>query len=43
MYDTGHPKPVPYDNLEEWDGKGDGRWFRMEGTHVCLWPIHVDI
>ena len=27
------------DNLEGWDGVGDGR----EGTYVYLWLIHVDV
>ena len=26
----------------EWGGKWDVG-VRMEGTHVCLWPIHVDV
>ena len=30
------------DNLEEWDGMGDGRGFRREGTYVDLWLIRVD-
>ena len=42
MYNIGHPKPVLCDNLEGWDGEGAGRGFRMEGTYVCLWPIHTD-
>ena len=29
------------DNLEGWDGVGEG--FRREGIHVCLWLIHVDV
>ena len=23
--------------------EGGGRGFRMEGTHVYLWPIHIDV
>ena len=30
------------DNLEGWDGKGDGRFVR-EQTHACQWLIHVDV
>ena len=29
------------DNLEGWDGVGEG--FRREGTHVYLWLIHLDV
>ena len=43
MYDAGHPKLVLCDSLEGWSGKGGGRGFRMEGTHVYLWPIHIDV
>ena len=25
MYDVGHPKPLLCDNLEGWDGEGEGR------------------
>jgi len=31
------------DHLEGWDGEGDGRGFRREGTYVYLWLIHVDV
>ena len=31
------------DNLEEWDGKGDGREFWKEGTWVYLWLILGDV
>ena len=30
------------DNLEGWNGVGDGRGFRREGTGVHLWPLRVD-
>ena len=44
MYDTGNLKLVPCDSLEGWGGEARrGRGFKREGTHVCLWPIHVDI
>ena len=31
------------DNLEGWDGVGDGSGVQGEGTYVCLWLIHVDV
>ena len=31
------------DNLEGWDGVGDGRWFKREGTYAHLWLIHADV
>ena len=31
------------DNLEGWDGVGEGGRLRREGTHVYLWLIHVDV
>ena len=43
MHGTGHSKPVPWDNPEGWDGEGGGRGFRMGGTHVRPWLIHVDV
>ena len=30
-------------NLERWDGEGDGRGFKKEGTYVHLWLIHLDV
>ena len=29
--------------LEGWDGEGDGRGFKKEGTYVHLWLIHLDV
>ena len=29
--------------LEGWDGEGDGRGFKREGTYVYLWLIHVEV
>ena len=43
MYDAGNRKLVLCDNLKGWGAEGVGRGFRSEGTHVCLWPIHVDV
>ena len=30
-------------NLEGWDGAGDGGSFKRKGTYVYLWLIHVDV
>ena len=30
-------------NLEWWDGKGDGENFKMEGTYVYLRLILIDV
>jgi len=35
MHETGHSKPVHWDNPEGWDGKGRGRGVRDKGT-----PVH---
>ena len=44
MNDTGDLKPVPCDNLEGWGGEvRSGGGDTCMGTHVCLWPSHVDI
>ena len=32
MHETGHSKPVHWDNPEGWDGEGGGRGFRMGDT-----------
>ena len=33
MHETGHSKPVHWDNPEEWDEEGDGRDVQ-DGGHV---------
>ena len=44
MYDAGHPKLVLCDSLKGWGGEAGGRRvFRMEGTHECIWPLHIDV
>ena len=43
MSEAGSPKPVLWDNPEGWGGEGGGRGFRIVGTHVYLWPTHVDV
>ena len=40
MYDTGTPKVTTW---RDWVGKEVRVHFRREGSHVCLWPIHVDV
>ena len=30
-------------NLGGWDGEGDWRGFKREGTYVYLWLIHVEV
>ena len=35
MYDTGNPKPGLCDNLEGWDGAGDGREVH-KGGDICM-------
>ena len=35
MYDAGNPKPVLCDNLEEWEGEGDGKGVQ-EGGDMCV-------
>jgi len=34
MHETGHSKPVHWDDPEGWDGEGDGRKVWDGGTHV---------
>ena len=34
MHETGHPKPVLSDNLEEWGGEGGGRGVQDGGGHM---------
>ena len=43
MHEKEHPKPVLWDNPEEQGGEGGVGEFKMGGTHVYLWPIHVDV
>ena len=43
MHEAWYPKPVLWDNPEGQGGEGGGEWFRMGGTHVHLWLIHVDV
>ena len=38
MHETGHSKPVHWDNPEGWDGEGDGRVVQDRGhMYTCGW------
>ena len=48
MHETGHLKPVHWDNPEGWDGEGSGRGFDMGEPcttviHVSVWQKHHNI
>ena len=43
MHETGHSKPVHWDNPEEWDGEGGGRGVWDGETQVHPWLIHVSV
>ena len=43
MNETGHSKPVNWDNPEGWDGERGGREDWEWGTHVHPWLIHVNV
>ena len=43
MHETGHSKPVHWDNPEGWGAEGGGRRFWDRGTHVYPWLIHVNV
>ena len=43
LYDARSSTRVLYNNLERWDGVGDGREVQGEGDmYVYLWLIHAD-
>ena len=42
LYEAGSSNQVLCDNLEGWDGVGDGREVQ-EGGGMCIWLIHVDV
>jgi len=42
MHETGHSKPMHWDNPEGWDGEGIARGFRMEDTCTPIF-IHVNV
>ena len=39
MYETGHSKPVHWDNAVGWNGVGGGREVRDGETHVWQKPL----
>ena len=39
MHETGHSKPVHWDNPEGWDGERVGKGLQDGGTHVHPWLI----
>ena len=43
MHETGHSKPVLWDNPEGWGGEGGGRGVQDGGTYVYLWLVPVDV
>ena len=44
LHEAGCPKPMLWDNLEGYGGVGNGRGGSgLGGTHVYLWPFHVDV
>ena len=45
MHETGHSKPVHWDNPEGWHGEGGGRGIQdmVGGTDVYPWLIHVNV
>ena len=43
MHEARRLGPVLCDSVEGWDGEGGIGVFRIGGTDVYLWPIHVDV
>ena len=43
MHETGHSKPVHWDNPEGLDGEGGGRGVWHGVIHVHPWLIHVNV
>ena len=43
MCETGHSKPVHWDNPEGWDGEGGGRRGSGCRTHAHPWLIYVNV
>ena len=43
MHETGHSKPVYWDEPEGWDGGVGGREVWDQGPHVHSWLIHVNV
>ena len=43
IHEAEHAELVFWYNVERWSGEGDGRGFRIGGTHVYLWLLHADV
>ena len=43
VHEAEHPELVLWDNLERQVGREVGGGFRIRGTHVYLWTIHVGV
>ena len=43
MHEAGHSKPVLWDTQRDGVGREVGGGFRLGGTHVHPWVIHVDV
>ena len=43
LYVSGNSNRGSVINLEGWNGEGDGREVKEEGTYVHLWLTHVDV
>ena len=44
MHEPGHAKSVLWENPKGYGGVGNGRGGSgLGGTHVYLWPFHVDV
>ena len=42
MHETGHSKPVNWDNAEGWNREGGEKEILDGGTHVHPWLVHVN-
>ena len=43
MHETGHSKPMHWDNPKGWGGEGGGSGLRDRGTYVHPWLVHVNV
>ena len=43
LYDAGSSNQVLCDNLEGWDGVGDGREVQKKGMYAYLWLIRIEV
>ena len=42
-HETGHSKPLHWDDPERWGGEGYGSGLQDVGTHARPWLIHVSV